>query len=169
MGLLRRSRKSDVDMASCLANLDRLAALDASGLVDAPRSETLDELTRQAADRLAAPMAYLNVLDQRRQYHVASFGSPTTERVEAVEVSYCQHVVAQDDVVVVNDSQTDALVRDNPSTIDGGIRAYLGVPVRRDGHCLGSFCVVDLQPRQWTEEDLAVLEELATQVAAGTT
>lgn len=150
-------------MASCLANLERLEALRQSGFVDAARKPKLDELTRSASERLRAPMAFVNVLDARRQYHVSSHGSDAP-RDEPVEASYCQHVVAQDDVVVIMDSLTDDLVRDNPST--GDVRAYLGVPIRRDGHCLGSFCVVDVEPRQWTDEDLAVLQELAQQVTS---
>lgn len=161
MGILQRARRDDVDVASCLANLDRLEALTRSGLVEAPAHPKLDELTRTAAQRLHAPMAFVNVLDDRRQYHVSSYGSQAP-RDEPVEASYCQHVVAQDDVVVITDSLTDDLVRDNPSTEE--VRAYLGVPIRHDGHCLGSFCVVDVEPRAWTDEDLTVLEELAKQV-----
>jgi GAF domain-containing protein len=41
-------------------------------------------------------------------------------------------------------------------------RAYLGVPVRsRNGHVLGSFCVVDHQTRRWADKDCETLERLA--------
>ena len=34
-------------------------------------------------------------------------------------------------------------------------------PVSRDGHVLGSFCVVDRTPRLWSERDIALLQDLA--------
>lgn len=41
------------------------------------------------------------------------------------------------------------------------MRAYLGVPVRYRDQCIGSFCVVDTTPREWSDDDLAALEELS--------
>ena len=71
--------------------------------------------------------------------------------------------MALDDVLVVNDSATDELVHQHPATVDMGVRAYLGVPLRSNGHCVGSFCVVDTRARQWTDADLADLERLASE------
>ena len=43
--------------------------------------------------------------------------------------------------------------------------AYLGIPlVSADGHALGSFCVMDSQPRRWTEEEVETLQELTASV-----
>ena len=163
MGLFRRDRKDDIDVASCLANLSRLDALHASGLVERGRDEALDGLTQEAASRLGAPMAFINVLDEEWQYHVSTHGWEGP-RKEPASASYCQYVVAQDDVLIVNDSTTDPLVEDNPGTTEGNVRAYLGVPIRRDGHCLGSLCVVDERPREWTDEDFATLRQLAGRI-----
>lgn len=165
MGLFRRRRRDDVDVASCLANLGRLDALKASGLLERGRDDTLDGLTREAATRLGAPMAFINVLDEQWQYRLSSHGWEGP-RQEPAEESYCQYVVAQDDVLIVTDSTTDPLVANNPATVDGNVRAYLGVPVRRDGHCLGSLCVVDDRAREWTDEDFATLRQLAGRVTA---
>lgn len=158
-----RKRKDDVDVASCLANLHRLNAVAESGLMGSPRRDHIDALTRDAADRLDAPMAFVSVLDDHWQFLVSEFGADeavAASRGTDVERTYCQFVVAMDDVLVVNDATADALVVDHPATHEG-IRAYLGVPLRRGGYCLGSFCVVDVEPRGWTEEDLAVLQTLA--------
>jgi GAF domain-containing protein len=164
MALLRRNRKADVDVASCLANLDRLAALERSGLTTRPSSPKLDALVRAAAERLDTPMAYLNVLDAERLYVVASYGHDGP-REQAADQSWCQHVTAADDVFVVSDAMSDPLVRDHSATA-GGIRSYLGVPIRSEGQCLGSFCVVDRAPRQWSDDDLHELESLAAEALA---
>lgn len=164
MGLLRRERKSDVDVESCLANLDRLAVLDQSRIMDSPPSTALDDLTRAAAERLGTPMAFVSMLDHRRAFLAGAFGisgEPAESRQNKAEATYCQYVVALDDVLVVENAVDDALVRDHPATIEGNVRSYLGEPVRVSGRCLGSFCAVDTKPRQWTDEDLATLRTLA--------
>ena len=69
--------------------------------------------------------------------------------------------------MIVHDSTVDPLVSEHPATTGSGVRAYLGVPLRRDGHCLGSFCVVDVSPRAWTDEDLSTLEGLAMAALTG--
>lgn len=51
---------------------------------------------------------------------------------------------------------------DVPTVQTLGVRAYAGVPlVTPEGLVLGSFCAVDMQPRQWTARDVEVLTELA--------
>lgn len=167
MGLLRWNRKDDVDVESCLANLHRLDAVRRSGLVERGRDAALDHLTASAAEQLGTPMAFLNVLDDTWEHRIAAHGPDRASR-QPVERSYCQYVVAHDDVVVITDSTADPLVQGHPATTEGGVRAYLGVPIRRDGQCLGSFCVADDRPRDWTEADLAALRDLARRAMAFT-
>ncbi|CAN5505598.1 hypothetical protein BH10ACT3_BH10ACT3_16320 [soil metagenome] len=162
MGLFRRNTREDVDVDSFLANLGRLDAVRRSGLMGLPRSRSLDELARDAATHFHTSMAFMSILDDRRIFHAASSGGEfDDEREDAAEASFCQYVVALDDVLVVNDSLTDDLVRDHPATKAGLVRAYLGVPVRSNGHTLGSFCVVDEQAREWTADDIYALRDFA--------
>jgi GAF domain-containing protein len=170
MGLLLRNRRDDFDVASCLANLDRLGALRESGLLDAPPSDRLDALTRDAAKQLGTPMAFMSLVDEQRVFFASALGlsdAMAETRENSVEGSYCQYVVVLDDVLVVNDSLTDPLVSSHPATTDGAVRSYLGVPLRRAGHCIGSFCVVDERPRQWSDDDLATLQALAAAAMQG--
>jgi GAF domain-containing protein len=169
MGLLRRSRRDDIDVESCLANLSRLDAIGASGVLQPSRRQRLDALTLRASERLGTPMAFVSILDDRWQHLAGATGADAelmASRQTTPEASYCQYVVALDDALVVTDSATDDLVHDHPATLDMGIRAYLGVPIRHDGQTLGSFCVVDTEARQWTDDDLAALEALAGEVLA---
>ena len=163
MGLLRRGRKDDIDVTSCLSNIDRLRAVEASGLTTTSTHE-LDVLARVTRQRLRAPMAFVSIVDDRTVYFAGVdgiSGELADTRQNSAEASYCQYVVALDDVLVVNDSLRDPLVIDHPATTEGGVRAYLGVPLRMDGQCLGSFCVVDVRPRRWSDDDLIQLETLA--------
>jgi GAF domain-containing protein len=168
MALLRRRNRNDFDVESCLANLDRLAAVDRSGLIGGPRSARLDDLTRQAAAQLGTPMAALTILDDRRQHIVSGIGLSgdlTAGGSTPVESSYCQYVVAGDAPLAIGDARDDELVREHPATA-AGVRSYLGVPVRLDGHTLGSFCVIDVESHDWTSDDLDQLEALADQAVS---
>jgi uncharacterized protein (DUF1778 family) len=154
-------------IAACLANADRLAALEATGLLDtAPRPE-LDGVTSQAAERLGAPFALITLLDTSRQFFASQYGldPEVLGQATALEFSYCKFVAALDEPFRVNNSLNHVLVRDNP--VAKLIRSYLGVPLRTtDGHTIGSLCVADSSPRQWRTEDQQVLEDLAREAMA---
>ncbi|GAC1313929.1 MAG: hypothetical protein NVSMB16_10670 [Acidimicrobiales bacterium] len=161
----RRStaRREDVDIDSLLANLGRLQALESTGLMDAPRRADFDELTREAAGRLHAPMAFMSLVDDHRQFFASEYGRPEgLPRETGLEYSYCKHVVAGETPFKVTDSEIDLRVKDNLSTTDGGVRSYFGVPLRTsDGQVIGSFCVADNSAREWDEGSRAELELLA--------
>jgi GAF domain-containing protein len=154
-------------MTSCLENVERMAALQATGLLDAPPRPDLDRLTTEAAQRLGAPFALMTLVDDHRQFFASAYGLPPEVRETPLEYSWCKFVAAFDAPFRVNDSLNHALVRDTPGAKEQGIRCYLGVPLRtKDGHALGSFCVGDTSPRQWGPEEQRVLEELAQQAMA---
>jgi hypothetical protein len=149
-------------MTSCLENLERMEALRATGLLDAPPRPDLDELTSEAAMRLGAPFALMTLVDDHRQFFASAYGLPPDVRETPLEYSWCKFVAAFDEPFRVNNSLSHPLVRDTPGSTERGIRCYLGVPLRtKDGHSLGSFCVGDTSPRQWGPEEQQILEELA--------
>src|SRR5205085_9129649 len=51
----------------------------------------------------------------------------------------------------------------NPAIEELGVVAYAGVPlITADGHALGSLCVADREPREWSTDDVRILGALAT-------
>jgi GAF domain-containing protein len=162
-----RHEPDDVDVDSFLSNLARLEALTATGAMDAPPRVDLDELTRRASEELHAPGAYVTLLDNRRQFFASATDLPpewAESRETSLDYSYCKYVVALQDVLIIEDSETDPLVATHPGTLEYGTRAYLGVPVVRDGQVLGSFCVADDKPRHWTDSEIAVMVDLTAEV-----
>ncbi|HEX6745928.1 MAG TPA: ATP-binding protein [Longimicrobium sp.] len=143
----------------------RLAALAETGLSDSPPEEVFDRLTRLAARLLGAPAAFFALADDRRQYFKSSVGLPPPAHVTGevpLPGSVCEYVVRSGLPLVVGDTAADPLLRDNPSIVRFGIRAYAGYPVATgDGHVLGSFCVADDRPRDWGADELQSLADLA--------
>jgi hypothetical protein len=154
-------------LACCLENADRLAAVEALGLLDAPSRPELDRLTAEAAKRLGTPLALMTLVDDHRQFFASHFGlqgEVAEVRQTPLEYSFCKYVAAFDEAFRVTNCLAHPLARQLPAVTEKGVRSYLGVPLRtREGHAIGSFCVVDLEPRQWRPEDHDVLKELAQQ------
>jgi len=144
---------------------DRVAALRRLVLLDSPATESFDRLVRLAARVLGCPMALLTLVDADRQFFKASYGLPeplATVRQTPLSHSICQHVVAREDRLIVCDATVEHWLDDNLAVQEFGVRAYAGVPLMSsDGHAVGTLCVADMVPREWTDEQIANLEDLA--------
>lgn len=148
----------------------RLAALQRSQLLDRGGDPGLDRLARVAAVAVGAPTALVSLVDDRRQYFAgqAGLGAPWCDvRQTPLSHSFCQIVVNEGKPLIVNDAPEDPRVAANLAIPDLGVQAYAGVPLAdRDGTVLGSLCVIDDEPRVWTDNELAVLTDVALAVEA---
>ncbi len=148
----------------------RLAALERTGLLDSPVEDTFDRFTRLASRFLGCPVSLVSLVDKNRQFFKSQIGLPAEmakKRETPLSHSFCQHVVRGGCPLQISDAREDERVRENLAIPELGVIAYLGVPIiADDGLILGSFCVIDGRPREWTEEDLAVLLDLGQALAA---
>lgn len=142
-------------------------SLDELQLVDAPACISLDGLTSLAAMLLDTPVALISIveLDWDRQFFASQIGLPdpwAAYRQTPLSHSFCQHVMIDDEPLIVSDSRNHERVKDNLAIVDLDVVAYLGVPVRGPDHrALGAMCVIDSKPRGWTARDVLILTELA--------
>jgi PAS domain S-box-containing protein len=161
---------SAVSDADLLRDPARLAALCDSGLADSPPEEAFDRLTRLASRLLGAPLSTLSLVDDARQFFKAQTGLPeplATARQTPLTHSICRHVVSLGAPLLIPDTLLDERVRANPMVAGFGIRAYAGVPVATaGGYVLGSLCVADVRPREWSAADLEALTDLAAVAGA---
>jgi GAF domain-containing protein len=151
------------DLLAIVHNLNRLAALARTGLLDSPVDESFDRLTRLAARIIKTPMALVSLVDRDRQFFKSSIGLPEpwrSRRETPLTHSFCQHVVALHEPVVIPDARKDPTYRDNPAIRELGIVAYCGVPLTALGFSLGAFCVLDEEPRTWSYDEVQTLKEL---------
>lgn len=159
-------------LASDLAPLrdpDRLAALHASGLLDTAPEEGFDRLTRLAARVVGAPIALISLLDDRRQFFksLIGLGDPwLVDREVPLSHSVCKYVVARAEPLHFADLREDARFRHDELLRDMHFVAYAGAPLTLFGQTLGTLCVIDHQPREWSTEETELLQELAATVAS---
>ncbi len=151
--------------AAVLSDPARLRALRRSGLLDPSADAVFDRYTRMATRLLGTPVALLSLVEPERQVFKSRVGLDVSET--ALSHSFCQHVVAANAPLVIEDARKHPLVQANEAIADLGVVAYAGSPVRApNGEPLGSFCAIASQPRVWTDEDVRVIEELAAAVSS---
>jgi PAS domain S-box-containing protein len=143
----------------------RVDALRRTRLLDSPREEAFDRLTRLASIALKAPVALVSLVDAERQFFKSCLGLPepvNTTRTTSLDYSFCQHAVASRQPLIIPDAREHPLVRDNPAVREFGVVAYAGIPLLTDdGHALGTLCVLDAVPRAWTAQEVSTLRDLA--------
>ncbi|MET0269941.1 MAG: GAF domain-containing protein [Sphingomonas sp.] len=144
----------------------RLASLRALAILDTPAEDRFDRATRLAAALFHVPVALVSLVDAERQWFKSCFGTDVCETTR--ESSFCAHAIAARAMLVVPDTLVDPRFRDNPLvTGDPHIRFYAGAPLRApDGHLIGTLCIIDMRPRNLTEQERTLLADLAATVEA---
>ncbi|KQQ12159.1 histidine kinase [Methylobacterium sp. Leaf123] len=145
---------------------ERLAALHALRILDSDPEAQFDAVCRTAQRLFGVATAYISLVDAERQWLKACAGTMPTQT--ARKGSFCDRTIAQDAMLVVPDARHDprfsslAIVTGPPHIV-----FYAGAPlILRPGVRLGSLCLVDPQPRDFTPEDAAALRDLAEIVTA---
>lgn len=142
----------------------RLNAFRNLNLLDTSPSESFDRLTRLASRLLDAPVSTISLTDNDRQWFKSRVGVDLTEIPR--EQAPCSYAIGGDDVFVVPDLLADPRFATSPLA-QVGIRFYAGAPLfTRQGHGLGTLCVVDAQPRDLESDQRQVLRDLAGMVMA---
>ena len=144
----------------------RQQALDRYAVVDTLAEADFDHITALAARLFGMPVVLLSLLDHDRQWFKSRLGVDITQTPRAW--AFCDHAIRGDGVMVVPDARRDPRFADNPLvTGEHGVRFYAGAPLRTpDGHALGTLCVLDRQPREFSADDEAALDVLARQAMA---
>ena len=131
----------------------RLAALAPYQQPDALPENALDRLTTLAARLFRVPTAFVSLIDGQRQFFSSRYGLNITGT--ARHTAFCDHTLAQEDVLCVSDTLDDPRFCDSP-LVHGYpyIRFYAGIPLTTpDGHRIGTVCLTDTRPRPLLTDD----------------
>ena len=145
-------------------------ALRELGIVDGPADEGFDRLTRLASMVVPAPTALISIVefDCERQFFVSSCCLPepfASARQTPLDHSFCKHVKTSGEPLIVDNAHDDPLVKDNLAVPILGVVAYLGVPIYgADDGAIGALCLIDSEPRVWSEQDVEKLKDVAAAV-----
>ncbi len=146
---------------------ERVAALRRLGILDTPPEERFDRHTRIASALFRVPIALVSLVDADRQWFKSCFGTDVCE--SSRETSFCAHAIAGNtNLLVVPDALQDERFRDNPLVSDGPrIRFYAGSVLHSpEGKRIGTLCILDVRPRNLSEEERRLLGDVAAAVEA---
>lgn len=145
--------------------LDRVEALHALKILDTPREERYDRVVRLAQNLFDVPMAAINFIDADRQWTKAEVGLDGLTDTPLSD-SLCRHTVQQNSTLIATDARADdRFSRSSFILRDPHVRFYAGEPITApSGDRIGSLCILDTHPREFSAREQEILHELAAWV-----
>jgi signal transduction histidine kinase len=144
----------------------RMLVLTELGLLDSEHVPIFEEATQTAAHSLDAPICLIGLIDQSRQWFKSAVGLSRLGLMNDLamtrqlprEEAFCVHVVDSQQVLAIDDTLDHPAFANSLLCQQYGIRAYLGAPlVSVSGDCIGTLCIMDSQPRSFTQRDAEFL------------
>ncbi|HUR12971.1 MAG TPA: GAF domain-containing SpoIIE family protein phosphatase [Mycobacteriales bacterium] len=141
---------------------DRLAAVRRYDILDTPADGSFDRIAALAAETFDVPIAIVSVVDTDRIWFKSHHGLEVTQIDR--EPGLCASAILGSDPWIINDAPSDPRALANPLVAgEFGLRFYAGAPLTtHDGYNLGTLCVIDREPRSFTERETRQLTVLAS-------
>lgn len=128
-----------------------------------PEVETnIDHITGMAAKMFNVPACLLSVIDEHRSWFKSIVGWSKQAEIERDE-HFCNPEHYKHDFLVVPDALKDPRFANSPLVLGPPfIRFYAGTPLQgADGFALGTLCIIDDKPRQFSQDQLSCLQDVA--------
>ncbi len=159
------NRTTEVELYARLISPSRLAAVQATGLLDGNSNDVLDRISRLVTRLVGAPTSVVSLVGRGQQFFPGMDGLsgwPAHQRSTPLSHSYCQHVVMRDSAIVIANTSEDPIAAESAAHTELGVGAYAGVPLRTStGETLGALCAISCRPWHWTTAQMQTLEDLA--------
>ena len=141
---------------------ERLQEILGYDCADDPAQASLNRICLLAQSLFNVPIALVTLIGRDEQKFLAKCGvdADGTPRKDA----FCTYAILDDEVLIVSDATRDARFSENPLvTGDMHIRFYAGAPlIVRPGIRLGTLCIIDTKPCEFSKEEASRLQMLGT-------
>lgn len=144
--------------------LERLSELQEYSIAYDAVDEGFENLARLAAQICGAPIAQINFVEEDKLFVKASYGADIRELPRAS--SFCHYTIREENELLVSDATLDERFNRFPFVSgDPGIRFYAGKNVKsRKGKNIGTICVLGMEPKTLSTDQLDALDTLAGEV-----
>jgi sigma-B regulation protein RsbU (phosphoserine phosphatase) len=141
---------------------ERVASLHSLHLQESGAEDRFDRVTRLATEFFNVQAAYVGFMEGERQWFKSSFGRCPAETRR--KVSFCHYTIQRNEPLVIADTRLHPLSQKHPFVVgEPHLRFYAGVPlVGPGGQKIGTFCLIDTQPREFGPAQLEQLLAFAT-------
>ncbi|GGO50557.1 hypothetical protein GCM10012287_30550 [Streptomyces daqingensis] len=160
----------------------RRRRLQILGLNTSDPEAKFDRVARLAGRFAQAPLAMVNFINDERQMFRGMYTPPSGDdsggtegiafdlsnlpevaREAPIDYGFCPHVVADKSQLALDDVFDYPRFKGNPLVNEMGVRSYLGTPLLdHTGVILGTVCVADMRPRQWSSDHMESMQSLAS-------
>jgi len=147
-------------------DMDRVLAMQRFEIFDTPSEEIFSTYTELAALTFGTPIALMSFVGDDHVFYKESFGVARTGQVVERKNSPCTIAILNKEVTVFRYALADPCVlADEKNLNDIGYKFYAGAPlVTKDGFSIGMLAIVDKLSREYTEDELNRLKEMAAEV-----
>jgi diguanylate cyclase (GGDEF)-like protein len=138
----------------------KLAGMHIVDVFYTPLEERFERITRLARRALNVPVAAITCMSPDKQWFKSVAGWAVTEL--PVSHSLCPLTMEENRICVINDTRADSRVANHPLVAKKPhFRFYAGYPLQEtSGIAVGTLCVFDTKPREFSEEQLCTLHDL---------
>jgi len=147
-----------------------LALYELSTKIDITTEELLDFTADEVAKMLNPDMCYITTLKGDTLFFRALRGDAEGWIREGTEVkvdkTICGLVIEEKKPIVIHDIRKDPIAERYPYLEEYGIESYVGIPLLSRGRkAIGTICVLNKGPRDYSEKDLELLSIFASRVS----
>ncbi len=143
----------------------RMRALQSYEILDSQPEKYFNNFAEIIAQSFNVPIALISLVDKDEVFFKANVGMEDTHHVSR-GVSLCSLAILSPEPTVFEDALKEPCLLANPLVAGNfGLRFYAGSPlITPDGFNIGTVCVVDKLPRDFTSIDKDLLTGFATSV-----
>jgi len=139
---------------------ERLEALDDYDLDAMDATDWAERISTLVANHFDVPVAFVGLVERNEENFLGCHGADWDSLNR--EDTICTHTVLEEETMVVEDITEDHRFQNNETLLSLGIRSYAGANMDDStGTTLGSLCLIDYEPRTFTEAQLADLRRFA--------
>ncbi|MBT9311300.1 GAF domain-containing sensor histidine kinase [Leptothoe kymatousa] len=145
----------------------RMRTLEELKLLGSAPIPIFEEAAQSASRLLAAPICLISIFNQENQVFKATMGLSSLGLMNQLaatrelpkQESFGIQVIDSGQSVMLSDVTKHQAFSHSILVQKYGVHAYLGVPLMTsDRCCIGTLEIMDIMPRQYTQQDLALLE-----------
>ena len=144
-------------------DVERINKLNTYEILDTPEEDTFNKIAILASQIFNTPIAQVTFVDEDRVFYKTNISPLKTTEIPRKD-SFCSISILNNSVTLFEDTLEIPELATNPFVMmENGIRFYAGAPLKTtEGFQLGTVCVLDVKPKEVTEQQLKMLETLSS-------
>ena len=121
---------------------------------------SLNELAASVRAKLNSVAVMISLVGDRGQQVIAIDGMTLPDQFQdgvPLDYSICQHTMAMNFPLAIDDAVSHPLLRDNKAFPELGITSYVGAPIHDENKPVGAICAIELKQRRWMTEEVDLM------------